>query len=94
MILDLGRRSADSFCTLLAVGIGGKFFIEFFINIAMVLGVFPVVGMPLPFFSYGGSALLVNHMSIGLVVALSRFQPGVKDRPPWHYLKSWGKNID
>jgi rod shape determining protein RodA len=47
-------------------------FIEFAINVAMVLGIFPVVGMPLPFFSYGGTALITYCGAVGLLVAIER----------------------
>ncbi|MBU1339306.1 MAG: FtsW/RodA/SpoVE family cell cycle protein, partial [Acidobacteria bacterium] len=48
---------------------------QFFINISMTIGLFPVVGIPLPFLSYGGSSLLANSIGIGLVlnVRMRRF---------------------
>jgi len=39
-----------------------------FINIAMTLGLLPVVGVPLPFMSYGGSAMLVNFIAVGILI--------------------------
>ena len=45
---------------------------EFTINIAMVMGLFPVVGLPLPFFSYGGSLLLTICVSLGLLISINR----------------------
>lgn len=42
------------------------------INIAVVTGTIPVTGMPLPFFSYGGTALMVNLASVGLLLNVSR----------------------
>jgi rod shape determining protein RodA len=50
-------------------------FWEVFINIGMVLGILPVVGIPLPFFSYGGSAMVVLMTSMGLLlnVRMRRF---------------------
>lgn len=61
----------DRFGQLLATGIGIMFFWQAFINIAMVIGVFPVVGVPLPFISYGGSALLMNMCALGLLLNIS-----------------------
>lgn len=70
--LEIARRAQDTFSSLLAVGIGAFIFVEFTINVAMVLGMFPVVGMPLPFFSYGGSSLLSMSLSMGILVAIDR----------------------
>lgn len=58
LCLAIARHARSSFNSLLAVGITASLFLDFSINIAMVLGVFPVVGVPMPFFSYGGSAAL------------------------------------
>jgi cell division protein FtsW (lipid II flippase) len=44
---------------------------NFFYNIGMTLGLFPVVGIPLPFISYGGSALLTNFICVGLAINIS-----------------------
>lgn len=70
--LEIARESKDSFCSLVAIGVAAIIFAEFTINIAMVVGIFPVVGMPLPFFSYGGSALLTICISMGLLVAIDK----------------------
>jgi cell division protein FtsW len=45
-----------------------------FINIGVVLGIFPVLGVPLPFVSSGGSALLANLMAVGVVVSCVRYE--------------------
>ncbi|MCM8825488.1 MAG: rod shape-determining protein RodA [Candidatus Omnitrophica bacterium] len=62
--------------SFLALGITGLFFIQFFINICMTIGIFPVVGVPLPFMSYGGSALVSYMMGVGLIlnVGMRRFK--------------------
>ncbi len=57
----------DSFGFFVASGISGMFLIYFSINLGMTMGLLPVVGIPLPFFSYGGTALVVNFLSIGLL---------------------------
>jgi rod shape determining protein RodA len=62
----LGARDYQG--TLLAFGITLFFFWSVFINIGMVLGVLPVVGIPLPFLSYGGSALVANLAAVGLLI--------------------------
>lgn len=66
------RVAKDSFAALLAIGLTAKIFVEFVINTAMIAGLFPVVGTPLPFFSFGGSSLLANSCAVGLLVALDR----------------------
>lgn len=61
-------RSKDLFSALVVFGIGAWFFFHVTINIGMVVGVLPVVGIPLPLFSYGGSAVLSSLFAIGLVL--------------------------
>ncbi|MEJ5300700.1 MAG: rod shape-determining protein RodA [Thermodesulforhabdaceae bacterium] len=65
----------DRFGSLLVIGLSANIAWETIINIGMVLGFFPVVGVPLPFISYGGSALLRCLISIGLIqnVSMRRF---------------------
>ena len=70
--LEISRQAKDTFSGLLALGIAAIVFIQFFINVTMVLGLFPVVGMPLPFFSYGGSSLITLCAGLGLLVAIER----------------------
>ena len=66
------RVSKDSFAALLAIGLTVKIFVEFAVNTAMIAGLFPVVGTPLPFFSFGGSSLLANSCAVGLLIAIDR----------------------
>lgn len=72
LALNIARDAKDTFNTLLAVGVASLIYVEFTINTAMVLGLFPVVGVPLPFFSYGGTALLTVCVALGLLVAIER----------------------
>jgi len=72
LILEVARHAQSTFSSLLAIGIAALIFVEFTINVAMVLGMFPVVGMPLPFFSYGGSSLLTMCIAMGILVAIDR----------------------
>ncbi len=65
------RDSQDRFGSLLCTGIFFYFFCQILINIGMVIGIMPVVGMPLPFISYGGSAMLVNCVLVGIVFNVS-----------------------
>ncbi|MEW6585246.1 MAG: rod shape-determining protein RodA [Nitrospirota bacterium] len=66
--LDTARKAKDDFGRLLAFGITSMFLIYFFVNVGMTLGLTPVVGIPLPFMSYGGTALLSNLIAIGILI--------------------------
>ncbi len=63
-------RSRNQFGRLLAIGLTGVFFLYFFINIAMVMGLVPVVGVPLPLISYGGTSMLTLLISFGLIISV------------------------
>jgi rod shape determining protein RodA len=65
--MRLATRSRNSFGRLIAAGVAAMMFIHVFINIAMVMGIIPVVGVPLPFLSYGGSFLIATLMACGLL---------------------------
>ncbi len=60
----------NSYGSFVAIGIVGIFATHIFINVGMALGMMPVIGVPLPFLSYGGSALLANMIMIGLLLNL------------------------
>ena len=66
--LNIALTSRDKFGVLLAFGIVSLIFWQAFINLAMVLGILPVVGMPLPLFSYGGSSLLTTMIGIAILM--------------------------
>ena len=66
--LDTASKAKDDFGRLLALGITFMFSIYFFVNIGMTLGIMPVVGIPLPFMSYGGTALLSNYISVAVLI--------------------------
>jgi len=69
--LWIARNSKDAFGAMLAVGLVGTLFWPAAINVAMVLGLAPVIGVPLPLFSYGGSALLSASIALGLMLNVS-----------------------
>jgi len=73
--LNVARRSRDQFGTLLALGTTAIIFWHVAINVAMVLGMLPVVGIPLPLVSYGGSSAVVTLASVGILlnVAMRKF---------------------
>ena len=66
----IALRARNQFGRLLAIGITFNFFFYLFINIAMVMGLIPIVGVPLPLISYGGTALLSVMASIGLLMSV------------------------
>jgi len=69
--LKIAHRSKDPFGTMLAFGITSMIFFQVFINIGMVMGLMPVVGVPLPLISYGGSSMITIMLSIGLLINIS-----------------------
>ena len=64
----IGLRSRSQFGRLLGLGIGVNFFLYAFINMAMVMGLIPVVGVPLPLISYGGTAMITVMLGFGLLM--------------------------
>lgn len=69
--LHVASRCNDRFGTLLAVGITAMIFWHIVINVGMVIGLFPVVGVPLPFFSYGGTSMITSMIGAGLLLNIS-----------------------
>jgi rod shape determining protein RodA len=70
----------DRFSALLTLGIGITFFLFFAVNIAMVTGLVPVVGVPLPLVSYGGSAMLIILLGFGLMQSAHVHRPRPKQK--------------
>ena len=71
-------RMKDRFSALLTLGVAVAFFLFFSVNMAMVMGMAPVVGVPLPLVSYGGSAMLVLLFAFGLVQSAHVHRPRAK----------------
>lgn len=70
-IFSTAVNARERFGSMLVVGVFFYFFWQIFINMGMVIGLMPVVGVPLPFISYGGSATLVNFTLLGIVLSVS-----------------------
>jgi len=70
-ILAVARETDDTFAQLLCVGIAAKFFFQSFVHIGMNIGLLPVTGIPLPFMSYGGTALIIDLLAIGIVQSVA-----------------------
>lgn len=81
IILRIARRATDTFSSLVVFGVLGLFFTHLFENVGMTINVMPITGIPLPFFSYGGSFVLAASLAIGLVlrVAWDSRQSGYAD---------------
>lgn len=73
--LEIAWHNTDPFARLLAVGIVAMFAVEIIVNVSMTLGLMPITGLTLPLVSYGGSSLLVNMASVGLLNNLGRRWP-------------------
>jgi len=66
--LNIARRCNDHFGSLMAVGVTAMLFWHIIINIGMVIGLFPVVGVPLPLFSYGGTSMITSMIGLGILL--------------------------
>ncbi|MDD5432212.1 MAG: rod shape-determining protein RodA [Candidatus Omnitrophica bacterium] len=68
----IAQRTSDPFGRLLAYGISLMLSVQIFVNISMNIGLAPVVGVPLPLMSYGGSSVFVTLISLGILVSIDR----------------------
>ena len=68
----IAMNAKDTFGSLIAIGIVSLIGLQAIINIAVVTNTMPVTGMELPFFSYGGTAIIVNLLSVGVLLNISR----------------------
>jgi len=73
------RRHPDPFAKIAAAGLGAWIIGQAFINIAVVLELLPVTGVPLPLVSSGGSSLVMSLAAIGALMAFARSEPGAKE---------------
>jgi rod shape determining protein RodA len=69
--LYIARCASDSFGMFLAIGVTAMFFWHIVVNLAMVIGLLPVVGVPLPLFSYGGTNMVTMMIGVGLLMNVS-----------------------
>ena len=71
----IAMRAGDKFGTLLAAGVTTQIALQTIINMFVVTGLFPVTGAALPFFSYGGTSLMMLLAEVGIVLSVSRRIP-------------------
>jgi rod shape determining protein RodA len=79
------RIADDMFGMLIAAGIAIWFAFQSFVNVGMTIGIMPITGLPLPFVSYGGSAIFADMIAIGLIQSVRRHHSvfgGTPPRPP------------
>jgi len=70
----IGKRSPDNFRKLAALGITSWILIQTLINISSMTGLLPLAGIPLPFFSYGGSAIITELIGVGILLNISKYK--------------------
>lgn len=70
-VIRVAERASDSFSSLVAFGLLASWFTHVVINVGMTLNLMPITGIPLPFFSYGGSFMLSSWLAIGLIVRIA-----------------------
>jgi cell division protein FtsW len=76
--IRVALRTKDPFVRYMAAGITVWLIGQMMLNVGMVLALLPVIGLPLPLVSYGGSALLPSLVALGLLVSFARSEPGAK----------------
>lgn len=72
--IKIAGQSKDIYGSLIAIGIVSMFAFHIFQNIGMAMGIMPITGIPLPFVSYGGSALLANMIALGLLMNVNIYR--------------------
>jgi rod shape determining protein RodA len=80
-IIRISERANDSFSSLVAFGLLASWFVHVLVNVGMTLNLMPITGIPLPFFSYGGSFMLASWMAIGVLVRIAHEGRGGKHGP-------------
>jgi len=81
--LKVAKECTDPFGVLLAVGISFNLILYAFVNAAVVTGLFPVTGLPMPMISYGGSGMVINMMLIGILLNISQSRRSVGGGNGW-----------
>jgi len=74
----IATRANDAFASLIAFGLVASWFTHVMINVGMTLNLMPITGIPLPFFSYGGSFMLASWLAIGILMRISREGRGAR----------------
>ncbi|MEO6527907.1 MAG: rod shape-determining protein RodA [Gemmatimonadaceae bacterium] len=80
-ITKIAERANDSFSSLVAFGLLASWFVHVLVNVGMTLNLMPITGIPLPFFSYGGSFMLASWLSVGILVRIAAEGRGGRTGP-------------
>jgi rod shape determining protein RodA len=70
-ITQVAGRANDSYSSLVAFGLMASWFVHVLVNVGMTLNLMPITGIPLPFFSYGGSFMLASWLAVGVLMRIS-----------------------
>ena len=82
-LLQIARQARSDVESLVVVGVGAMLMFQVVVNINMTIGLGPVTGIPLPFLSYGRSAMLMNFMALGLCASVARRARPAAERQNW-----------
>jgi rod shape determining protein RodA len=80
-VTKIAERANDSYSSLIAFGLLASWMVHVLVNVGMTLNLMPITGIPLPFFSYGGSFMLASWLAIGLLVRISAEGRGGRNGP-------------
>jgi rod shape determining protein RodA len=80
-VTKIAERANDSFSSLVAFGLLASWLVHVLVNVGMTLNLMPITGIPLPFFSYGGSFMLASWLAIGILVRISAEGRGGRNGP-------------
>ena len=81
--IRIAKECTDPFGVMLAVGISFSFILYAFVNAAVVTNVFPVTGLPMPLISYGGSGMVINLASMGILLNISQAKRSISHSNDW-----------
>jgi len=81
--IKIAKETTDPFGVMLTVGISFSIIIYAFINVAVVTGIIPVTGLPMPLVSHGGSSLVINLACLGILLNISQAKRSVNHRSGW-----------
>ncbi len=70
-VTEIAERANDSYSSLVAFGLMSGWFVHVLVNVGMTLNLMPITGIPLPFFSYGGSFMLASWLAVGILMRIS-----------------------
>jgi len=73
-MINIAKKCRNEFGSLICIGIAGMFIVQSVMNIGMCLALLPVIGITLPFMSYGGSSMLALYLAMGVLHAISAYE--------------------